>query len=144
MVSALRLLKISLFIGFLKILKANNKVHSDDDVLEEEMVKYVRLNEKKIEHIMINSFKNRSTDLREILGYKNKIQETRGLNLKNQEQTKKELNALKTEKDEELELLQEDLKFLRLKSRFRGRSNRVIEEIELEEKTEKRIDEIDK
>ena len=59
---------------------------------------------------MINSFKNRLTALREILEYKNKIQETRCLNFRKEEQTKKELNALKTEKDEGLELLQENIK----------------------------------
>ena len=40
------------------------------------------------------------------------VQETRYLNFKKEEQTKKELNALKTKKDGELELLQENLKFL--------------------------------
>ena len=40
---------MSLLIGFLKFLRENNKAHSDDDVLEEELVKYLRLNKKKIE-----------------------------------------------------------------------------------------------
>ena len=39
MVNALRLLKIPLFIGFLKILREKKKIYSDDDVLEEELNK---------------------------------------------------------------------------------------------------------
>ena len=64
---------------------------------------------------MITEFKNRLTALREILEYKNKVQETRDLNFKKEEQINKELNALITEQDEELELLQGILKFLTLK-----------------------------
>ena len=44
MINALRLLEMSLFIGFLKILRENNKIHSNDDVLEEEFLKYIELN----------------------------------------------------------------------------------------------------
>ena len=72
MVDALRLLEMPLFIT---LLRENNKIHSDDDVLKEELVKYVRLNKKR--YIVIKEFKNRLTALREILEYKNKIQETR-------------------------------------------------------------------
>ena len=61
MVNPLRLLEMSLLIGFLNFLRENNKVHSDDAVLKEELVKYVRLNKKKIKE-----FKNRLTALREI------------------------------------------------------------------------------
>ena len=53
MVNALRLLKMSLFIGFLKILGEENKIYSDDDVLEEGLLKYIGLNIKKIDYIMI-------------------------------------------------------------------------------------------
>ena len=72
MVDALRLLEMPLFIT---LLRENNKIHSDDDVLKEELVKYVRLNKKR--YIVIKEFKNRLTALREILEHKNKIQETR-------------------------------------------------------------------
>ena len=43
MVEALKRLKMSLFLGFLKTLRDNNKTHSNDDVLEEELLKYMRL-----------------------------------------------------------------------------------------------------
>ena len=51
MVNALKLLKISLFIGLLKILREKNKTYDDDDdddVLEEEFMKYIVLNTKKM------------------------------------------------------------------------------------------------
>ena len=41
MINALMLLGMSLLIGFLKFLRENKKVHSVDDVLEEELVKYL-------------------------------------------------------------------------------------------------------
>ena len=49
MVIALRLLKIPLFIGFLKSLREKDKIYSDDDddALEEEFIKYIVLNKKK-------------------------------------------------------------------------------------------------
>ena len=48
MVIALRLLKVPLFIGFLKNLREKDKIYSDDEVLEEELIKYIVLNKKKI------------------------------------------------------------------------------------------------
>ena len=59
MVNALRLLKMPLFIGFLK-----NKIYSDDDVLEEELLKYIGLNKKRF---LIKKFKNKLRALKEIL-----------------------------------------------------------------------------
>ena len=53
---------------------------------------------------MIREFKNKSAALNKILSYENKINEIRSLNFKSEEQVKEELNKLKTEKDEEMEL----------------------------------------
>ena len=39
MVNALRLLEMSLFIGFLKVLEEKNKIYFDNTVLEEELLK---------------------------------------------------------------------------------------------------------
>ena len=36
------------FIGFLKILGEKNKTYFDDDVLEEELLKYMVLNKKRL------------------------------------------------------------------------------------------------
>ena len=47
MVIALRLLKMPLFLGFLKNLREKDKIYSDDDVLEEELIKYIVLNKKR-------------------------------------------------------------------------------------------------
>ena len=47
MVNALKLLKMPLFIGFLKILREKNKIYFYDDVLEEELLKYIVLNKKR-------------------------------------------------------------------------------------------------
>ena len=35
-----------LFTGFLKILREKNKIYANDDVLEEELLKYTELNKK--------------------------------------------------------------------------------------------------
>ena len=35
-----------IFIGFLKILREKNKIYSDDDLLKEDLLKYIELNKK--------------------------------------------------------------------------------------------------
>ena len=45
-INALKLLRMPLFIGFLKILREKDKTYFDDDVLEEELQKYFVLTEK--------------------------------------------------------------------------------------------------
>ena len=47
MITALKILKMPLFIEFLKTLRDNNKPHSNDDVLEEELLEYIVLNKKR-------------------------------------------------------------------------------------------------
>ena len=64
MVNALRLLKMLLFIGFLKILLEKNKIYFDDDVLEENLLKYIELNKQKMDYIVIKKFKNKLTALK--------------------------------------------------------------------------------
>ena len=63
MVNALRLLKMPLFIGFLKIFREKNKIYSDNDVLEEELLKYIELNKRKMDYIVIKKIKNKLTAL---------------------------------------------------------------------------------
>ena len=47
MITSLKILKTPLFIEFLKTLRDNNKPHSNDDVLEEELLEYIVLNKKR-------------------------------------------------------------------------------------------------
>ena len=44
---ALRLLKMPLFIGFLKKLREQDKIYSDDNILEEELIKCIVLSKKR-------------------------------------------------------------------------------------------------
>ena len=83
-----------LFIGFLKNLREKDKIYSDDDVLEEELMKFIVLSKTKREYIMIKSFKNKLTTLKKVLKNKNKIEEIRGLYFKKEEKIKKELIEL--------------------------------------------------
>ena len=53
MVNALKLLKMPLFIGFLKALREKCNPYFDDDVLEEELLKYIVLNKKRYNNIII-------------------------------------------------------------------------------------------
>ena len=55
MVNALKLLRMPLFTGFLNILREKNKTYFNDDVLEEELLKYIVLNKKEIDYIMIKN-----------------------------------------------------------------------------------------
>ena len=59
MINALRLLKTPLFIEFLKILREKNKLYSNGDVLEVELLKYIGLNKKKMDYIAIKKFKKK-------------------------------------------------------------------------------------
>ena len=61
MVNALKLLEMLLFIGFLKILRENSKVHSDDDALELELLKYIVLI-----YMVITEFENKLAALNRI------------------------------------------------------------------------------
>ena len=54
------------------------------------------------------------------------------------------LKELEAEKNDELELLKENLRFRTLKSRFRRRPNSIEEEIELRKQTRKKIDSIER
>ena len=82
MAIALRLLKMPLFIAFFKKLRENDKMYSDENVLEEELIKNIVLNKKHIEYIMIKNITNKLTTLKVILKDKNKIEEIRGLYFK--------------------------------------------------------------
>ena len=53
------------------------------------------------------------------------------------------LKELKTEKIDELELLQGNLRLVTLRNRFQGRSNRIEEEIELRKQIRKEINDIE-
>ena len=53
------------------------------------------------------------------------------------------IKELEAEKIDELELLQEELRFRNFKNRFFGRPNKIEEEIVLREQTKKKIDNIE-
>ena len=93
---------------------------------------------------MIKNIKYKLTTLKEILKDKNKVEEIRGLHFRKEEKIKKELTELETIKDEELEELEETLRYERVKNTFWERSSTIYDEIKLREKTQERIDEIKK
>ena len=90
MINALNPLRMPLFIGFLKLLREKNKIYFDDDVLEEELLKYIVLNKKR-DYKMIKKFKNKLIALKVLLEYESKIQEIRELNFEEEEQVKKRI-----------------------------------------------------
>ena len=142
MVNALRLLGTPLFIGFLKILGEKN-IYSDDDVLEEELLKYIALIKKRIDYIAIKKFKNKLTTLKEILRDENKIRKTRILNFNKEEQIEKEVDDLEAKKDEELKELEVSLKYGTRRNIFWGLPITIHDKIELGEKTKERVDDIE-
>ena len=90
MINALNPLRMPLFIGFLKLLTEKNKIYFDDDVLEEELLKYIVLNKKR-DCKIIKKFKNKLIALKVLLEYESKIQEIRELNFEEEEQVKKRI-----------------------------------------------------
>ena len=139
MINALKLLRTPLFIGFLKFLREKNKIYFDDDVLEEELLKHMILNKKRLDYIMIEKFKTKLIALKALLEYENKIQEIRGLSFEEDEQVKKELNELETKKDEELKELGESLNCQRVRRKIWGSDFNINDEIKLRKKTSERI-----
>ena len=60
--NALKILKMSLFLGFLKKLKEQDKLKSDD--IEKELIKYIESNITKLRYMMIKEFKDGLKKLR--------------------------------------------------------------------------------
>ena len=63
-VDALRLLEMPLFLGFLKKLKEDGKLQTDD--IENELLKYIKLNKAKIRYMMIQNYKYSLKPLKEL------------------------------------------------------------------------------
>ena len=55
-----------------------------------------------------------------------------------------EIKELETEKIDELELLQEELRIMTLRNRFLGRPSKIEQEIDIRRQTKKKIDNIEK
>ena len=93
---------------------------------------------------MIKKFKNKLTALKKILKDGNKINDTRILSFKKEEQVKKKLDELETKKNEELEKL--EIALIRKKTLFFGGgvNDKILVKMELREKTKEKIDEIEK
>ena len=53
MVKSLKTLKMQLFLGFLK---NAFKMHFKDDVLEKELLEYIKLNRNKVQYVWIGEF----------------------------------------------------------------------------------------
>ena len=74
MAEALKKLKMPLFIGCLKILRDNNKTHISDIMLEEELLKYMRLKritKYELSKLFNNLIKGCGKDVRYIEPYDN-------------------------------------------------------------------------
>ena len=80
-VEALRKLNMPLFIGFLKILRDNNKIYPSDAILEEELLKYMRLINKIVLKptikdefckLLSNPIRGYSKDITHMVDYINK------------------------------------------------------------------------
>ena len=80
MAEALKKLKMPLFIGCLKILRDNNKTHISDIMLEEELLKYMRLKritKYELSKLFNNLIKGCGKDVRYMVYYINKGEKLR-------------------------------------------------------------------
>ena len=92
-------------------------------------------NKKKLIYILIKEFKNKSAALNKILSCNKKIYKIINLYLQKEEHAIDEIYELKTERDEEMELLKKELKILALRERYFGNFDKFEnykEEIKLE------------
>ena len=113
---------MSLFIGFLKTLRDNNKTNSNDDVLVEELFEYTVLNKKEVEYVKIEEFINWLKELREVLEQENMIEE-------NKKQLRKEIHEFELKKCEELDCLEWDLRFEGISRKIHDRDTCFCDEI---------------
>ena len=71
MVKSLKLLKVPLFLGFLRnpfVVHFNN-----DNTLKEELIEYIKLNKNKVQYVWIDEFKKWLKELREVIDQENMI-----------------------------------------------------------------------
>ena len=101
MVNSLRTLKMPLFLGFLRNLFV---VHFNDNVLEEELLEYIKLNRNKVQYVWIDEFKKWLKELREVIDQENMIKK----------ELRKEINVLKLKAEDEIDLLEWRLRMERI------------------------------
>ena len=96
-IKSLRMLKMPLFLGFLR-----NPfiVHFNDSALEKELLEYIKLNRNKVQYVWIDEFKKCLKELREAIDQENVIRK----------ELRKEINVLKSKKEDEIYLLEWRLK----------------------------------
>ena len=103
-----------LFLGFLIFLRKSDTRHADDVVLEEELTEFMKSNKKNIRQIWSEELRSKLLEQGEINKYENKlgeIIEAKCAEINEEVETMlKELNELKTEKDDELEHLEWSLR----------------------------------
>ena len=87
-----------LFLGFLKKLKKEDKLKSDD--IDNELIKYIKLKMTKLRYMMIEEFKDELKNLRELKELKS-VREQEINEMKNT--TKRKLNLLDDEISNTLE-----------------------------------------
>ena len=86
---------MSHFLGFVKQLKEQSKIKSDD--VDEELLKYIELNKKELDYMLIKKFKDSVMHLKIILEWMEKMKIIERLEIaKIEEITKEELKELET------------------------------------------------
>ena len=93
MVKSLRILKMPLFLGFLR---NPFEVVFNENPLEEELLEYIKLNRNKVQYVWIDDFKKWLKELREVIDQENMIKK----------ELRKEINVLKSKKEDEIDLLE--------------------------------------
>ena len=92
MVKLLRTLKMSLLLGFLR---DAFKMHYND-VIKEEVLKYVKLNICKVHYVWIDEFRKWLKELREMIDQERIIKK----------ELRKEIDVLKSKKEDEIDILE--------------------------------------
>ena len=143
---ALKTLKMPLFLGFLNILRIIDTRRAEDVVLKE-FTGFMKFNKKNIQQIWSEELRSKLLEQGEINKYDNKlgeIIEAKCAEINEEEEIiLKELNELKTEKDDELEHLEWPLFFESVRMKIFKDDFNFNREIELKEKALKKIDNIE-
>ena len=92
MVKPLKILKMPLFLGFLR---NPFVVNFSDNALKGELIEYIKLNKNKVQYVWIDEFRKWLKELRKVIDQENMIKK----------ELKKELKVLKSKKEDEIDLL---------------------------------------
>ena len=127
--NSLRTLKMPLFLGLLR----NASIMNFNDVLEEDLLEYIKFNRNKVKYVWIDEFEKWLKQLREVIDQENMIKK----------EIRKKINVLKSKREDKIDLLEWRLRMEKILMKNND-EDEYFQYMELDKIKEKLKQEIDK